>query len=217
MELAGVSAAVDPNAPVYKTEDSDGGQDMFLKLLVTQLQNQDPLDPMDNTEFVAQLAQFRQLEALSNVESSVSGMSESMTSMQNFSSASLLGRGVKLEGNGLYYAGSPVVFGYNLTEGADHIEIKVYDSNFRLVKSAVKGGAGRGEYDYSWDGTDNNGVQLPEGLYNFTVKAFDPDGQQLAVTPHTVGAVSSVAFGEDGVTVMAGGTKTSMDKIREIY
>ncbi len=217
MELAGVSSAVDPNAPVYRTEEDDGGQDMFLKLLVTQLQNQDPLDPMDNTEFVAQLAQFRQLEALSNVENSVSGMSESMTSMQNFSSANLVGRGVKLDGNGMYLAGSPVVFGYELVEGADHIEIKVYDSSHRLVKSTVKGGAGRGEYDFTWDGTDNNGVQLPDGLYNFSVKAFDPDGYPLEVIPHTVGVVSSVAFGEDGVTVMAGGAATSMDKIKEIY
>ncbi|MBE9528946.1 MAG: flagellar hook assembly protein FlgD [Proteobacteria bacterium] len=217
MELVGVSSAVDPNAPVYKTPDDDGGKDMFLQLLVTQLQNQDPLDPMDNTEFVAQLAQFSQLESLANLDQSMTGMAESITSMQNFSSASLLGRGVKLDGNGMYYAGTPVIFGYELVEGADHIDIKIYDSNNRLVKSTQKGGAGRGEYDFTWDGTDNNGIQLKEGLYNFDVRAYDPEGLPLEVKSHMVGVVDSVAFKDGGVTVMAGGTATSMDKIKEIY
>jgi len=217
MELVGVSSAVDPNAPVYRTPDDDGGQDMFLKLLVTQLQNQDPLDPMDNTEFVAQLAQFRQLESLASLDSSMTGMAESMTNMQNFDSANLLGRGVKLDGNGMHYSGNPVIFGYELVEGADHIEIQVYDSSHRLVKSTQKGGAGRGEYDFTWDGTDNNGIQLPEGSYTFSVEAFDQNGRPLEVKPHTVGVVDSVVFKDGGVTVMAGGTATSMDKIKEIY
>ncbi len=218
MELAGVASAVDPNAPVYKTQKSDdGGKDMFLKLLVTQLKNQDPLDPMDNTEFVAQLAQFRQLESLSSLSKSMNGMSDSITSMQNFNSANLLGRGVKVEGNGLSFAGTPVLFGYTLKEGAAGIDVNIYDSNQRLVKSVQLKGAGRGEYDYTWDGTNNNGIVVPNGDYNFTVGAFDADTLPLKVVPHTVGTVTSVAFDENGVTVTAGGIPTSMDRIKEIY
>jgi flagellar basal-body rod modification protein FlgD len=217
MELIGVSSAVDPNAPVYRTPEDDGGKDMFLKLLVTQLQNQNPLDPMDNTAFVAQLAQFRQLESLASVDKSMGEMLNAMTSMQNFNSSNLLGRGVKLDGNGMYFSGSPVIFGYELVEGATKIEISIYDDNNKLVKSTIKGGAGRGEYDFTWDGTDNNGIELAEGAYNFSVNAYDPEGQPLNVKTHMVGIVDSVAFKDGEVTVMAGGVAISMDKIKEIY
>ncbi len=217
MELAGVSAAVDPNADVYKTPEEDGGQDMFLKLLVTQLQNQDPLDPMDNTEFVAQLAQFRQLEALTNVDNSMSDMSDSVAGMQNLNSANLIGKSVKLEGNGLYFAGDPVLFGYELPEGAAKVSIKVYNSSYQLVKETDLNGAGRGEYDYTWDGTDFNGTPLPQGPYTFSVQAVDAEGLPLEAIPHSIGMVTSVVLETDGVTVMAGGNATSMDKIREIY
>ncbi len=98
MEIPGVTGPeVEAKATVPKKEEM--GKDAFLKLLVAQLQNQDPLDPMDNGEFVAQLAQFSSLEGIKNLGVSVDGMAGNMSAMQNLSTSSLIGRYVLVEGN----------------------------------------------------------------------------------------------------------------------
>jgi flagellar basal-body rod modification protein FlgD len=65
------AAATDPSSGTGASSESRLGQDAFLKLLTTQLANQDPLKPQENGEFLAQLAQFSSLEKLTSIETSI--------------------------------------------------------------------------------------------------------------------------------------------------
>ncbi|MBQ2601472.1 MAG: flagellar hook assembly protein FlgD [Treponema sp.] len=65
-----------------RTTSQSLGKDDFLKLLITQMQNQDPTDPMDNTEFIAQMAEFSTLEQMTNMNSNFEQLNQMLTSNQ---------------------------------------------------------------------------------------------------------------------------------------
>ena len=89
-----------------KSADEAMGKDAFLKLLVTQLENQDPLNPTENTEFVAQLAQFSSLEGIQNLNTSFSGVKGSMEALQQYGSASIIGKNARAESSSSTFSSS---------------------------------------------------------------------------------------------------------------
>lgn len=192
------------------------GKDAFLQLLVTQLQNQDPLNPTDNTEFVAQLAQFSSLEGITNLNTSMTGMSESIASMEDMNTSSLIGHYVKASASEFEYAGSPVVFGYNLKDSAQSVSIGIYDEKGMLVKKIDAGAQKGGDYEIGWDGTDNSGVPVRNGVYTFSVSAINADNSRVEAAPYVIGPVLSVNVSEDA-GIQVGGTKVDKNDIIEIF
>lgn len=87
MQVQGLNPALDAGA-APKAYDKNLDKDAFLRLLVTQLQHQDPLQPMDNTAFVAQLAQFSSLEGITNIEKAVKGLTEEMSGAKDYGALS---------------------------------------------------------------------------------------------------------------------------------
>ena len=82
MSVAGISANSSSNDPTSAAgRETKLGQDAFMKLLTTQLANQDPLKPQDNGEFIAQLAQFSSLEKLTSIETSMKELSEAFAKL----------------------------------------------------------------------------------------------------------------------------------------
>lgn len=193
------------------------GKDDFLKLLVTQLQNQDPLKPTDNTEFVAQLAQFSSLEGITNLEKSMEGMSSSISAMQNYSSASLIGKNIKADGNGFGLAGGAATFGYSLGGGAESTSVSVSDKSGRVVKRFDYGPAQKGEYTVTWDGKDSLGNPAPAGAYTFAVSAKDASGAPVDSAAFITGPVSSVSFDAAGAKLVVNGSAVPRDAVRQIY
>ncbi|MBI5491399.1 MAG: hypothetical protein HY893_00540 [Deltaproteobacteria bacterium] len=193
------------------------GKDSFLKLLVTQLQNQDPLNPTDNTQFVAQLAQFSSLEGITNLNTSMDSVSKGMASLESYNSAGLVGRVVKAGGNQFGFAGSPVVFGYDLANTAASTSINVYDGAGRAVKNITMGPAQGGYYEVNWDGTDDSGNVVSPGAYTFTVNAKDANNSVVGALPYVTGLVSSVTLDAGKASLNVGGTVVSMDNVKEIY
>lgn len=194
------------------------GKDDFLKLLVTQLQNQDPLNPTDNTQFVSQLAQFSSLEGITNLNTTLEGTTSKLTSIENYSTAGLIGRYVNAEGNSFDYSSTPVTIGYNLAGDAAKVNFSVYDSSGNLVKSTDLGTESAGDYTAAWDGTKTDGTAAPAGTYTFTVTATDSSNGAIGVTSYTGGQVSGVSFDASGTaSIMVGGTTITQDKIKTIY
>lgn len=193
------------------------GKDDFLLLLVTQLQNQDPLDPMDNTEFVAQLAQFSTLEGITNLGTSMEDVADNISTMQSFSTSGLVGRSVKIEGDSFEYNGEDVLLGYTLASDAQSVMISIYDSAGALVRGIDAGSASYGDYEGGWDGTDDYGDALDEGTYSYYVNAKDADGNSVDVTTYVTGTVGSVSLSNGAASINVGEETVAQEDIKEIY
>lgn len=213
------TAAANTTAQTAKTAaNNDMGKDAFLKLLVTQLQNQDPLKPMDNEQFVSQLAQFSSLEGITNLNTSMKSASDNISALGGYMSTSLIGRNVKAAGSEFTLSQSPVTFGYTLGANAANVSVAISDSSGHVVRTMNAGDEPQGSYNITWDGKNPDGVTLPYGQYTFSVTARDSAKSQVAASPYVIGQISSIGMGNSGATsMMVGGTTISKDNIKEIF
>ena len=143
--------------------------DRFLKLLVTQMQNQDPLNPMDNAQVTSQMAQISTVSGIQDLNTTVSGLNGQFTQLQAIQGASLVGHDVTLVGNkidvvsdGTLYNG---VAGFELTSPASDVKITVSDGSGKVVDTLQLGAAPQGLNGFVWNGA--NGTQN----YTFKVQA----------------------------------------------
>ncbi len=193
------------------------GKDDFLKLLVAQMQAQDPLDPMDNTDFSAQLAQFSALEQMQNVNTNLETMMGFQASINNNMAINLIDKVVSAPGNNLVISGGkPDPISYELGANADSVTITVLDSANVKVASMLRGAESVGSHNVVWDGKDRSGNILQDGNYRFNVVAKDSSGFPIVTRTHQKSVVTGVAF-EDGVSyALSGESKINVKDITTI-
>jgi flagellar basal-body rod modification protein FlgD len=186
---------------------SETNQDMFFKLLITQLQNQDPTNPMDGTEFTAQLAQFSQLEKLDTMNSSLDYLQLYLASLNNAQTVDFIGKEIKARGNAVELAtGGFADLSYSLGANAHSVTIEIYDKDEQLVRSLTLEPQNAGDQTKNWDGNDSNGNPVGPGVYTFDVTATDADGGVVESSTFLTGVVNSVTF-EDGITYLLVGKR----------
>lgn len=137
-----------------KPKSNEMGQDEFLKLMIAELNNQNPLDPQDNGEFIAQLAQFSTVEGLDKLNTTADGMSDGMRSSQALQASSLVGQSVIVEGNdlGLLLNKGIVSSHTELPESATDLTLNIQDENGQLLEQISLGNHAAGEMSVRWDG-----------------------------------------------------------------
>lgn len=183
------------------------GKDAFLRLLVSQLQHQDPLNPADSTEFTAQLAQFSSLEQLANIHDALAELKLYQASINNAQSVSFIGREIEFQGDRVELeAGRPVNLEFELQGAARQASVSLYDASGHFVRDFALEGLAAGRQTVSWDGSDRNGSPVPAGVYRFEVQAQGAKGEPVAVTPFARGRVSGVLF-ENGITYLTVGLR----------
>ena len=193
------------------------GQSDFLTLLISQLQNQDPLSPMENAEFTTQMAQFSSLEQLIGINSALEALAVATAASNGGQAMSLIGKGIKAEGNHVQVDnGQAADISFDLPDKADEIIIKIEDENGNVVKTITQGSTASGSQTIKWDGLDDNNEPLADGLYNYSVIAKDSSGNVMDVTTYTRGIVNTVSF-ENGVAyVQIGDVKFTLSEIIEV-
>lgn len=172
------------------------GRDEFLKLLVAQLQNQDPLKPQDNAQFVAELAQFSNLEQTIGINDRLDALSAQNQGLQNSQIVSMVGkqatvRGSMVTANG---SGQPVPVAFELLGQAETLSITFADLAGNAVRTVDVGERGPGQVNMSWDGRTDDGLIAPGGTYTMTVNAKNASGGNIDSTQETKGFVQSVSF-----------------------
>jgi flagellar basal-body rod modification protein FlgD len=182
------------------------GKDEFLKLLVKQLQYQDPLNPVENTDFTAQLAQFTSLETLSNIDENISHLGILQNSINNMNAVSFIGKQVHAQGNAANYTGSDVTFDFKLSDFAAEVTVNIYDSDGQLVRTMKKEKVAAGDAQCVWDGKDDEGNTVSEGKYLFAINAADYDGASVNAVTYTIGQITGVRY-EEGITYLIIGDK----------
>lgn len=194
------------------------GQADFLRLLTTQLQNQDPNKPMDPTNFITDLTQMNQLEATTQMNASVLAMTQGFQSLQTLQGASLIGKSVQAEGEEMSHTrGQATNFKLDLDQPLTDVTIVVSDQN-GLVKEMDLGDVNQGEKNVTWDGLDDVGAERESGQYNLTVYGNDSNGELQSITSIVPSKVNTVGINSDGSMslTLATGEKVALDAVREI-
>lgn len=213
---ANTTSSVTDNLSITKKQETkkntnELGQAAFLELMITQMNNQNPLSPQDNSEFVAQLAQFSSVEGLERLNTSFN----SFMSNNALQASSLVGRKVVVDSDsGVLTAGATgMVSGtVNLDYAAKDVQISVYDTKGSLVQQIPVGEAPKGEMAFRWDGQniEINGKLLnwnagddaaPVGQYRFEVTATQ-NGTLTALDRSVSANVNSVTIGENGAIIL---------------
>ncbi len=178
-------------------------QDRFLKLLVTQMKNQDPLNPMDNAEVTSQMAQLSTVTGIDKLNVTLQALSDSMQSNQSLQAAAMIGHGVLVPGanvdlnNGVGYGG------IDMAQSADRLDILIHDQAGALVRNFSLGAQPAGLVNWQWDGRDNSGNSLAEGSYTFAVDAVQA-GKKVDATALQFGLVNGVTQGTQGIALSVG-------------
>jgi flagellar basal-body rod modification protein FlgD len=186
------------------------GKNDFLKLLIEQIKNQDPLNPIENTEFTAQMAQFSSLEQLFNINDGIQNLTQYIASLNNTQALNLIGKEVVATGDNVHVKdGKGTDIRYTLDKDAQSVTITIMDDAGLPVRTISKGAQGAGAQKVSWNGLSDFGSPLKDGLYHYTVTAHDNLGNLVDATTFTTGVVTGINF-ENGITFVQIGDQEFM-------
>lgn len=180
------------------------GENDFLTLLVTQLKNQDPLKPMDNTTFVAELAQFSQLDqSTKQVELLQQSITNQTDSLQ-YSLLPMVGRHVQVEGSLIDLKDGPAKLTYALEREAATVRVTIQDAQGKAIRTLDLGTQSAGKQEVLWDGRNQNGQLMPNGMYQYQLLAKDVKGAAVVAAPSSTLTISGVRMVE-GTPQLASG------------
>jgi flagellar basal-body rod modification protein FlgD len=194
----------------------DLGKDDFLNLLVTQLKHQDPLNPMESQEFSTQLAQFSSLEQLFGMNKTLMDIQKSLSANENENILDYIGKVVKTSDNKVSITGGIIDSSvYSLNSSAD-VNISVYDALGSEIRSISAGLKSPGEYPIGWDGRDNRGNMVGDGVYTIKINAADQTGASVSADVYHTGEVTGVTHQNSIPYLMVGKKLVSPDEVIEI-
>jgi len=174
------------------------GQEEFMRLLVAQLNNQDPTKPMDNAEFLSQIAEFSMVDGIQGMETSLSDLGASMMSTRAMQASSLVGRDVISASNQAAFVPGEEIEGVIAIPGsASAVQIQISDSSGQLVKVLDIGNVDAGLHKFSWDGLLDDGASIDTGNYKVTASGL-VDGAVEALPAFASVQVTSVSIGAGG-------------------
>ena len=141
---------INASAATKSKVDDPGSQDRFLKLLVTQLKNQDPLSPMDNAQLTSQIAQINTVTGIATLNTSVQGLSSQFLQMQTLQGASLVGKSVIVPGNKVDIADGVGQGGFEIATPADAVKVEVLSAAGQVVDTINLGAQSAGLHGFDW-------------------------------------------------------------------
>lgn len=194
------------------------GKNEFLKLMIVQLNNQDPLSPQETGDFIAQLAQFSSVEGIENLNTSMTSMAASFRSSQALQASALVGRTVLVNTDSALLQPGGIVSGMiDLQSSTMDLKINISNESGVLVDQISLGSKQRGEIQFMWSGKDADGNQLPAGKYKFAAVAAavgveEQVGMSLSANVDSVSIDSSRAI----TLNLAGIGAVPLDQVKQI-
>lgn len=203
---AGVTASAGLMDGVKKPEarldesTADGTEDRFLKLLVAQMRNQDPMNPMENAEVTSQLAQISTVRGIESLNKSMEGFTATNTQSAVLAAVNLIGKKVLAPGERFEFAGSgkgETRLGFELQGKADAVQVDILDEQGQVVYQHTLQNLDAGNHSLTWDGTGAKGLPLKGGMYRLQVTAIDgkTNVKSSTLVPVTVTGVAQTATG----------------------
>jgi flagellar basal-body rod modification protein FlgD len=218
MSVVGLDQVGSTATETTEPKASTMGKDDFLQLLVTQLQNQDPLSPMDSTGFTAQLAQFSSLEELQNINETLGGVGSSQTILTNSQAVDYIGKQIQAVGDKLHLnEGEPTPIEFDLSQDSAGVYVKVYNQYGEFVQDIDAGPMSAGQQSLEWNGMDYQDQQAPAGTYSYEVMAMDAEGNTSSVTSFTTGTVSGVYYKNGLAYLLTADQEIPLGNVVQVY
>jgi flagellar basal-body rod modification protein FlgD len=178
-------------------------QSKFLKLLVAQLRNQDPLNPVDNAQMTSQMAQISTVTGIDKLNTTLQQMAASFNAGQSVQATAMIGRNVLVPGSDLQLQNGVALGGASLSQPVDKLTVSIIDGSGLLVHKVDLGPQESGVINFQWDGVTDSGAKAAAGSYSFKLEAVQGGGNVDAVAL-TMGRVT-------GVTQAASGTMLNVN------
>lgn len=195
--ISGVTNSSATNTPTSSLQAKTLTQNDFLKLMTSQLKNQDPLKPLDNSEFVSQMAQFSTVSGIQNLQTSFSTLASSLTSSQALQASSLVGRNVLSPTSSVGLSAGGVASLAIDAPVSGNVIVNISDASGQLIRRIDLGSQSAGLTQFQWDGLDSSGVAAAAGQYQFSATVGQGTQVQAASTL-AVGKVNSVSLDASG-------------------
>jgi flagellar basal-body rod modification protein FlgD len=203
------STAPDPTTPTVAsaTPGGDMGKDQFLKLLIAQLQNQDPMNPMQGDQMASELAQFSSLEQLQQINTTLSGQQSStgalLGAIQGTAAISTIGHTIEAAGNQVQIGGPTGSSSVSANvAGAGAGTLHIYNSAGVEVGTRSLGAVSAGKQDFALGDAAAN---LPAGTYTYSIDVKDASGNAVNVQTYMSGRVDGITSGPNGIMLTVGG------------
>ena len=219
--VAAVSSTAASTAATSSTAGTTSAQeqtDRFMKLLVAQLNNQDPMNPMDNAQMTSQIAQINTVSGIADLNATMKAMSAQFGAMQGMQSASMIGRTVLADGNSLAIdksSGSTTGKGaFNLSGDATSVSVQVVSPGGQVIDTVNLGAMTAGDHNFDWKPSNYSGAGTP------TFKVIANQGSQ-AVTSTTLVRDSVTSVSTDATTgalnlALKGGATVAYSAVKSI-
>ncbi|HQN45730.1 MAG TPA: flagellar hook assembly protein FlgD [Rugosibacter sp.] len=206
------------NGTAKKTASAtNDAQDRFLKLLTTQLKNQDPLNPLDNAQMTSQLAQISTVDGIEKLNATLQKLLSSSNDSEALQAAALVGHQVMVAGSGMQLTDAGAVGGVELAANADQVKVTIKDANGLVMNTVNLGLLEAGVHNFVWDGKTDAGVQAVNGNYSMTVEALR-GGDKVVVTPLQLAGVQNINRSSQGVSLNLGALGlVTLNDIKQIF
>ncbi len=182
------------------------GKQDFLNLLMTQMSHQDPMDPMDTENMMQQMASLSTVEQLQNLNAQVADLMKLQRQSAWAGASSLIGKDVEVGSRSLALQnGTATPLSYSLEGDADEVVLHILDQNGELVRRVDLEARARGSHEFTWDGLDTEGDQLPDGDYRFDLVAKTSGGEQINVKLSKAGQVAMIRLDDDNPLIQING------------
>jgi len=203
------------NAGTSSTNASDASamQDRFLKLLVAQLNNQDPMNPLDNAQMTSQMAQINTVTGIQTLNLTMQTMAEQFTTMQTLQGTQMIGRSVLAEGDKLSYSENVGKGQFDLAGAATDVKVEVVTPGGMVVGTVDMGAQEKGRHDFEWDSSKYDGTKSD---LKFRVVATTKEGAVTA-TPLVAAKVTGTGSSNGALTLeLDTGATVNYSQIRAV-
>ena len=194
----------------------DIGEQEFLKLLMTQLGNQDPLNPMESAEFMDQLSAMNTVEQLMDANQRLENLMLGLTSLNNQTSVGLVGKTIVARGDLVQHTeGETTELKFEVAEPVAEANITIKDENGIVVDVIQLTDIQTGIQAVEWDGLDEEGL-IESGNYTFEVRAQNEFGDPVEAATYVTGIVDEVRFDNGYPMLVIGGQEVGLEAILRI-